>query len=161
MEMMLIMMMMMNEAKTNQLLRTKWLIFPKRNLLCVSTTQSPRLFYRSYTSVWPKRWVSKRGSLTVQKQLLIFKMARKRWHLYQHKISTIGVKFPQHQWSALSFISLVSLFFVIKSKSADYHRLSRMKAEDEEEMLRVPIILAIIKLLQALPEHSLHSHLPG
>lgn len=48
-----------------------------------------------------------------------------------------------------------------KSKSADYHRLSQLKAEDEEEMLRVPIILAIVKLLQALPEHALHLHLPG
>lgn len=52
-------------------------------------------------------------------------------------------------------------FFFIQSKSADYHRLSQQKAEDEEEMLRVPIILAIIKLLQALPEHALHLHLPG
>jgi len=48
-----------------------------------------------------------------------------------------------------------------KSKSDHFHRLSQQKAEDEEEVLRVPIILAIIKLLQALPEHALHLHLPG
>lgn len=48
-----------------------------------------------------------------------------------------------------------------KNKSAHFHRLSRQKAEDEEDILRVPVILAIVKLLQSLPEHALHLHLPG
>ncbi|XP_068744813.1 small subunit processome component 20 homolog [Montipora capricornis] len=48
-----------------------------------------------------------------------------------------------------------------KRKSDSFHRLSQMKAEDEEEVLRVPIILAAVKLLQALPERALHLHLPG
>lgn len=34
-------------------------------------------------------------------------------------------------------------------------------AGEEIEALRVPIALALVKLLQVLPERTLHTHLPG
>ena len=46
-------------------------------------------------------------------------------------------------------------------ESSDFHRLSGRKEADENEILRVPIILAMIKLLQSLPKETLETNLPG
>ena len=48
-----------------------------------------------------------------------------------------------------------------KMESSDFHRLSGRKEADENEILRVPIILAMIKLLQSLPKATLETNLPG
>ncbi|CAB4033471.1 Hypothetical predicted protein, partial [Paramuricea clavata] len=48
-----------------------------------------------------------------------------------------------------------------KIQSSDFHRLSGRKEDDEDEILRVPIVLAMIKLLQSLPKKTLETNLPG
>ncbi|XP_065052935.1 small subunit processome component 20 homolog isoform X2 [Rhopilema esculentum] len=50
---------------------------------------------------------------------------------------------------------------VKKSFVEDFHRKSRNKEIDDDAVLRVPIALAIIKLLQKLPKSTLHEQLPG
>ena len=39
--------------------------------------------------------------------------------------------------------------------------MSHNKEQDEEELLRVPIALAMVKLLQQLPKATLNLHLQG
>ena len=70
-------------------------------------------------------------------------------------------RFDLDPFLSSSVTALNNLTFLLQRKSDSFHRLSQMKAEDEEEVLRVPIILAAVKLLQALPERALHLHLPG
>ena len=41
------------------------------------------------------------------------------------------------------------------------HKLSRLGHNEESEVLRVPVAMAMTKLLLALPESTLHTHLPG
>lgn len=48
-----------------------------------------------------------------------------------------------------------------QSFEEDYHRKSQNKEVDEEAILRVPIALALVKLLQKLPKKTLHEQLPG
>ncbi|XP_061192168.1 small subunit processome component 20 homolog [Saccostrea echinata] len=48
-----------------------------------------------------------------------------------------------------------------KEKSEDEHKLARNNLAEDSEVLRVPIALAMIKLLQNLPHKSLERNLPG
>ncbi|XP_034333284.2 small subunit processome component 20 homolog [Magallana gigas] len=48
-----------------------------------------------------------------------------------------------------------------KEKSEDEHKLVRKNIAEDSEVLRVPIALAMIKLLQNLPHKSLEHNLPG
>ncbi|XP_078326712.1 small subunit processome component 20 homolog isoform X1 [Crassostrea virginica] len=48
-----------------------------------------------------------------------------------------------------------------KEKSEDEHKLVRTNYAEDSEVLRVPIALAMIKLLQNLPHKSLEHNLPG
>eukprot|EP00731_Ephydatia_muelleri_P001007 Em0001g1007a len=41
------------------------------------------------------------------------------------------------------------------------HKLSKMQHVEEAEMLRVPVAMAMTKLLMSLPESTLHTHLPN
>lgn len=44
------------------------------------------------------------------------------------------------------------------------HKINRKKTSterEEEDLLKVPISLAVVKLLQKLPVHMLESNLPG
>ncbi len=40
------------------------------------------------------------------------------------------------------------------------HKLSTLEQNEDSEILRVPIAMAMTKLLLALPQDSLHTHLP-
>ena len=40
------------------------------------------------------------------------------------------------------------------------HKLSRVNQDEQSEILRVPVAMAMTKLLLALPESTLHTHLP-
>ena len=40
------------------------------------------------------------------------------------------------------------------------HKLSRQDEDRDSEILRVPVAMAMTKLLLALPENILHTHLP-
>jgi len=40
------------------------------------------------------------------------------------------------------------------------HKLSRVDQDEQSEILRVPVAMAITKLLLTLPESTLHAHLP-
>ena len=53
------------------------------------------------------------------------------------------------------------LLFILQSFVEDYHRKSHNKEVDDDAVLRVPIALAIVKLLQKLPKTTLHEQLPG
>ncbi|XP_014674072.1 PREDICTED: small subunit processome component 20 homolog [Priapulus caudatus] len=48
-----------------------------------------------------------------------------------------------------------------KVKSDGEHKLAKKVYTEDQEVLRVPIALAMVKLLQKLPKHSLHSNLPN
>lgn len=45
-------------------------------------------------------------------------------------------------------------------KSDGEHKLAKKKYAEDDEVLRVPIALAMVKLLQNLPQGSLHQNLP-
>lgn len=50
----------------------------------------------------------------------------------------------------------------MQSKSDDEHKRAQPgKYAEDEEILRVPIALAMVKLLQNLPHKTLHHNLPG
>ena len=61
----------------------------------------------------------------------------------------------------LSVEVLCSILISFQSFVEDYHRKSHNKEVDEAAVLRVPIALAIVKLLQQLPKATLHGQLPG
>ncbi|XP_022111823.1 small subunit processome component 20 homolog [Acanthaster planci] len=48
-----------------------------------------------------------------------------------------------------------------KVTSEEHHKKARPSLAEDEEVLRVPIALAMVKLLQALPSQTLHANLPG
>ncbi|XP_064596875.1 small subunit processome component 20 homolog [Liolophura sinensis] len=48
-----------------------------------------------------------------------------------------------------------------KVKSDGEHKLAKKKYAEDDEVLRVPIALAMVKLLQSLPQGSLHQNLPS
>ena len=51
---------------------------------------------------------------------------------------------------------------VRQTKSDDEHKLAKpTKYAEDEEILRVPIALAMVKLLQSLPKNTLQRNLPG
>ncbi len=51
--------------------------------------------------------------------------------------------------------------YIFQSFVDDFHRKSQNKQVDEEEILRVPLALAMTKLLQQLPKATLEKNLPG
>lgn len=69
----------------------------------------------------------------------------------------------QHIFTALTKTILPQLhkFFIKKSRVDYYHKLSRNHEEDEEEILKVPVAFALVKLLQHLPKDVLLSNLSG
>ncbi|XP_048578586.1 small subunit processome component 20 homolog isoform X2 [Nematostella vectensis] len=67
----------------------------------------------------------------------------------------------QRIYESLATRILPQLLKTMIKKGQSVHKLSHSKADDQDSALRVPIALAIVKLLQALPEHTLHLHLPG
>ena len=46
-------------------------------------------------------------------------------------------------------------------KSEGEHKLTKSKYAEDDEILRVPIALAMVKLLQNLPKGALERYLPG
>ncbi|XP_071791922.1 small subunit processome component 20 homolog isoform X2 [Asterias amurensis] len=48
-----------------------------------------------------------------------------------------------------------------KAKSDEHHKKARFAVAEDDEILRVPIALAMVKLLQALPKKTLHQNLPN
>lgn len=49
----------------------------------------------------------------------------------------------------------------VQVKSDEIHKLAQAKYAEDEEILRVPIAMAMIKLLQKLPDGALKYKLPG
>ena len=49
----------------------------------------------------------------------------------------------------------------IQVKSDEIHKLAQAKYAEDEEILRVPIAMAMIKLLQKMPDGALKYKLPG
>lgn len=61
----------------------------------------------------------------------------------------------------MSFMFELFLFF-IQTKSDDEHKKAKAsKFAEDEEVLRVPIALALVKLMQGLPHKTLDFNLPG
>lgn len=48
-----------------------------------------------------------------------------------------------------------------QARSEGEHKLVKSKFPEDEEILRVPIALAMVKLLQNLPKGALERYLPG
>jgi U3 small nucleolar RNA-associated protein 20 len=46
-------------------------------------------------------------------------------------------------------------------KSDEVHKMAGIKYAEDEEILRVPIAMAMIKLLQKMPDAALRYKLPG
>ncbi|XP_064489796.1 small subunit processome component 20 homolog [Ornithodoros turicata] len=65
--------------------------------------------------------------------------------------TTIAVKLLPHLHKALTN----------KAKSDDEHKVVRSGHPEDSEVLRIPIAVAIVKLLQQLPHGMLQRHLPG
>jgi len=68
--------------------------------------------------------------------------------------------------NASTFSHVVHIYMIInviiKLPQIDVagHKLSSAGHNEDSEILRVPIALAMTKLLLSLPENSLHTHLP-
>ncbi|XP_054720944.1 small subunit processome component 20 homolog [Uloborus diversus] len=60
-----------------------------------------------------------------------------------------------------SILPLLHRSLMRKTKQDDEHKLAGHYYPEDEEILRVPIALAMVKLLQKLPENSLEKNLPG
>ncbi|XP_049511319.1 small subunit processome component 20 homolog [Dermacentor silvarum] len=48
-----------------------------------------------------------------------------------------------------------------KARADDEHKAAKIRLPEEHEILRIPIAVAMVKLLQALPDGMLQRHLPG
>ncbi len=48
-----------------------------------------------------------------------------------------------------------------KSKNDEDHKVNKKSYHEDEQIIRVPIVLAILKLLNNLPKRTLETHLPG
>lgn len=66
-----------------------------------------------------------------------------------------------HKMVSLSLIPQLHRVITQRTKSDDEHKLVKSKYPEDEEILRVPIALALIKLLQSLPQGTLEHTLPG
>eukprot|EP00794_Sanderia_malayensis_P003704 gene3704-4224_t len=66
-----------------------------------------------------------------------------------------------HKSISSSILPLLHSSLTQKSFVEDFHRKSHNKEVDQEEILRVPLALAMVKLLQQLPKSTLHEFLPG
>ena len=98
-------------------------------------------------------------------------------NIFYWKIKRIRNKFLQLTYlsvASLSSITFACIFFsrmwlywtynfclCLQEKSEDEHKLVRTNYAEDSEVLRVPIALAMIKLLQNLPHKSLEHNLPG
>jgi U3 small nucleolar RNA-associated protein 20 len=51
--------------------------------------------------------------------------------------------------------------YYLKAQKDSEHKAVKSKYAEDEEILRVPIALAMIKLLQNLPKGALERYLPG
>ncbi|EDO33281.1 predicted protein, partial [Nematostella vectensis] len=79
-------------------------------------------------------------------------------NFYRARLKTTAISII---YESLATRILPQLLKTMIKKGQSVHKLSHSKADDQDSALRVPIALAIVKLLQALPEHTLHLHLPG
>lgn len=67
-----------------------------------------------------------------------------------------------HFYLTKNVLPLLFKFLTKKMKKDEEHKSNTKKSIDEDEkILRVPIALAILKLLKSLPKRSLEIHLPG
>ncbi|GFN80708.1 small subunit processome component 20 homolog, partial [Plakobranchus ocellatus] len=66
-----------------------------------------------------------------------------------------------HKTISVSLIPQLHKVITQRTKSDDEHKLAKTKYAEDEEILRVPIALALIKLLQSLPKGTLEYTLPG
>ncbi|KAH9508651.1 U3 snoRNP protein [Bulinus truncatus] len=66
-----------------------------------------------------------------------------------------------HKTIVISLLPQLHKIITQKAKSDDEHKSIRSKYPEDEEILRVPIALALIKLLQNLPKGTLENRLPG
>ncbi|XP_076467049.1 small subunit processome component 20 homolog [Babylonia areolata] len=66
-----------------------------------------------------------------------------------------------HRMVLTSLIPQLHKTLTEKAKSDDVHKLAQTKYAEDEEILRVPIAMAMIKLLQKLPDGALDHKLPG
>ena len=53
------------------------------------------------------------------------------------------------------------MFLFLQSRTENNHKKSNNHKEDEEDILKVPVAFAIVKLLQHLPKATLRSNLSG
>ncbi|XP_059169859.1 small subunit processome component 20 homolog [Physella acuta] len=66
-----------------------------------------------------------------------------------------------HKTIVVSLLPQLHKIVTQKAKSEDEHKTVKSKYPEDEEILRVPIALAMIKLLQNLPKGTLENRLPG
>ena len=53
-------------------------------------------------------------------------------------------------------------FFFLQAKSDNDHKMAKTgKYAEDEEILRIPLAIAMVKLLQNLPHRTLQNNLPG
>jgi U3 small nucleolar RNA-associated protein 20 len=78
------------------------------------------------------------------------------------KMQPVTKQLAERIYDRISHSILPSLFKALtkRLKSEDEHKLTKKENEDEQ-IVRVPIALAILKLLKCLPSGALHTHLPG
>ncbi|XP_005089362.1 small subunit processome component 20 homolog isoform X2 [Aplysia californica] len=66
-----------------------------------------------------------------------------------------------HKTIVTSLLPALHRVITQKTKGEEVHKLAGTKYPEDEEILRVPIALAMIKLLQNLPKGTLENRLPG
>ncbi|XP_065645061.1 small subunit processome component 20 homolog isoform X3 [Hydra vulgaris] len=62
---------------------------------------------------------------------------------------------------SIKFLPRLQNFLKKKSKVSDFHKLSKNQKEDDEDIMKIPVTVAVVKLLQKLPVEILKVHLPG
>ena len=80
------------------------------------------------------------------------------WQKKKQKKKKPEVETGQFLWNWMKITSFVPL----QAESDDVHKLAGSgKFAADEEVLRVPIALAMIKLMKILPHNTLEHNLPG
>ncbi|KAL8599182.1 hypothetical protein ACOMHN_007898 [Nucella lapillus] len=79
----------------------------------------------------------------------------------RREVCAPGMASRIHRMVLTSLIPQLQKTLTEKVKSDDIHKLAQPKYAEDEEVLRVPLAMAMIKLLQKLPDEALDCKLPG
>ncbi|RDD45796.1 Small subunit processome component 20-like protein [Trichoplax sp. H2] len=107
--------------------------------------------------------IAKTGELFIETEENIVEDAQDKLdeELTESASDTVDLHLKQKVFLDITSKILPELRDCLKSKSIGAHKHSSMKDDYQNEMLRIPLALAMVKLLLKLPKSTLEVHLPG